>query len=285
MDVSTGAVMSKDGTELGYRRSGHGPGLILVHGAMQTSRSFTKLAAALSDRFTVYVPDRRGRGRSGSFDDTYGIETEVDDLAALMAKTGARNVFGLSSGALITLQAALILPDMDKTALYEPPLVIDSPRFAPLLAWVARYQTEMARNDLAAAMVTAMKGTGDRLDLFNSLPRFVLVPLMRRAVQASAEELRAENYSLETLIPTVHFDTRCVAQMTGRLDTFRSLRPATLLLGGSRSAPYLRTALDALESALPNAQRVELRGLGHLAADDIGRPERVAAELRHFFEN
>ncbi|MGC2333419.1 MAG: hypothetical protein WA581_18360, partial [Candidatus Acidiferrales bacterium] len=57
---TTGSVVSKDGTAIGFRRRGSGPGLILVHGAMQTSRSFTKLAAALSDSFTVCVPDRRG---------------------------------------------------------------------------------------------------------------------------------------------------------------------------------------------------------------------------------
>ncbi|MEU1641010.1 alpha/beta hydrolase, partial [Nonomuraea sp. NPDC005701] len=58
-------VRSADGTTIGYRRSGRGPGLILVHGGMQASQHFTKLAAALSTEFTVYVPDRRGRGLSG----------------------------------------------------------------------------------------------------------------------------------------------------------------------------------------------------------------------------
>ncbi|GAA0986738.1 hypothetical protein GCM10009551_038780 [Nocardiopsis tropica] len=42
-------------------------------------------------------------------------------------------------------------------------------------------------------------------------------------------------------------------------------------------------ALDALERVLPRACRVELRGVGHLAADNGGRPELVARALAGFF--
>ena len=45
-------------------------------------------------------------------------------MEALLTATGSRNVFGLSSGAIISLQAALTLPAIRKVALYEPPLSI-----------------------------------------------------------------------------------------------------------------------------------------------------------------
>ena len=61
------------------------------------------------------------------------------------------------------------------------------------------------------------------------------------------------------------------------------MKADVLLLGGSKSAPYLRHALDALGGVLPNAQRIELPGVGHLAADNGGKPEIVATELRAFF--
>jgi pimeloyl-ACP methyl ester carboxylesterase len=278
---TTGSVTSEDGTVIGYRQTGNGPGIILVHGAMQTSLSFTKLAAALSDAFTVHVPDRRGRGLSGPFGDGYGMEKEVEDLAALLAGTGARQVFGLSSGALITLQAALLLPSIRKIALYEPPLATDRAPSSPM-SWPPRYERELARGQLAAAFVTAIKGTGDRR-LFTALPRFLMVPLMRLAIQKSAREAAAENTSLAVLIPTVHFDCRLAAEMVGTIEKFKALRPEVLLLGGTRSVAYLTGALDALAVVLPNARRVTLSGLGHIAADDVGHPERVADELRRFF--
>src|SRR3989442_1038170 len=118
---TTGSVTSQDGTTIGYRQLGHGPDIVLVQGAMGSAQNFMQLAGALSDTFTVYVPDRRGRGLSDlPYSKDYSIQKDVEDLDALLAKTGARSVFGLSSGALISLQAALTLPAIHKVAIFEP---------------------------------------------------------------------------------------------------------------------------------------------------------------------
>jgi pimeloyl-ACP methyl ester carboxylesterase len=90
-------ITSADGAEIHYREWGAGPGLVLVHGGMQAAQNFSKLAEALGDSFTVFVPDRRGRGRSGAFGEGYGLSIEREDLHALLRATGARRVFGLSS--------------------------------------------------------------------------------------------------------------------------------------------------------------------------------------------
>src|SRR5262249_10314743 len=93
---SSGKLTSRDGTEIGYRQTGAGPGLILVHGGLMASQNFRTLAACLADQFTVFVPDRRGRGLSGPFGPDYGLAREVEDLQALLQLSGAHNVFGLS---------------------------------------------------------------------------------------------------------------------------------------------------------------------------------------------
>jgi alpha-beta hydrolase superfamily lysophospholipase len=97
--AATGTVTSVDGTAIGYRRFGHGPAVILVHGGMQASQNFRKLAAELADEFEVFVPDRRGRGMSGSYGDHCEVERDVEDMQALVAASGATRIFGLSSGA------------------------------------------------------------------------------------------------------------------------------------------------------------------------------------------
>ena len=68
------SVVSRDGTTIGYRQMGSGPGLVLVHGGMQASQNLMKLATALAAEFTVCVLDRRSRGLSGPFGDDYGLE-------------------------------------------------------------------------------------------------------------------------------------------------------------------------------------------------------------------
>lgn len=55
--------------------------------------------------FTVYTYDRRGRGRSGDTQ-PYGVEREVEDLAAVIAEAGGSAfVYGFSSGGLLALHA------------------------------------------------------------------------------------------------------------------------------------------------------------------------------------
>ena len=63
-ELVLGAVRSRDGTTIGYRRLGMGPGLILLHGSMSSGGHHVELARLLADTFTVFVPDRRGRGLS-----------------------------------------------------------------------------------------------------------------------------------------------------------------------------------------------------------------------------
>src|SRR5262245_51021683 len=134
------SVISKDGTTIGYRQMGQGPGLILLHGGMKSSQDFMKLGEALSDTFTIYLPDRRGRGLSGPHGDHFSMMREVEDMQALIAKTGSRNIFALSSGALVALKTALTTPTILKIAIYEPPLSINGS--APT-SWVARYDREI----------------------------------------------------------------------------------------------------------------------------------------------
>jgi pimeloyl-ACP methyl ester carboxylesterase len=277
MTITTGHVISTDGTRIGYRRSGAGPGVVLVHGGMQSSENFTKLAAALSTAFTVYVPDRRGRGLSGPAGDDFGIRAEVDDLHALLTSTGAPNVFGLSSGAVIALQAATALPRITKLAIYEPPLATGT--FTPL-DWVGRYEREVADGRLAAAFVTTMKGTGGA----RLMPRFVLQPLVGHLLKADARTKRdGSGIKLADLVPTMRYDARAVAQSTGPLDRFRAVTCDVLLLGGTRSASYLKAALDGLEPVLPHVRRITFPRVGHLAAENQGRPDAVAAARRVFF--
>jgi pimeloyl-ACP methyl ester carboxylesterase len=51
-----GAVRSKDGTTIGYRRAGDGPGVVLVHGGGQSSQNLMTLARALSDALPFMSP-------------------------------------------------------------------------------------------------------------------------------------------------------------------------------------------------------------------------------------
>lgn len=275
------AVTSGDGTVIRFRTfGGGGPAVILLHGGMQTSRNLRRLAALLADRFTVHIPDRRGRGLSGSPGAGYGLRTEIDDLGVLLHETHARNVFGLSSGAVIALEAALVLSRIERLALYEPPLKFGG---VDPVAWVPRYRHEMARGRLASAFVTTVKGTGDSRAV-RYAPRAALVPLVSFGIRADRRAGReAGRMPLGDLIPTMQQDASLVDEAAGPLDRYAHVTAETLLLGGERSAAYLKSALNGLQAVLPRVRRVVLPRVGHLAADDTGKPQLVADQLRTFF--
>src|SRR2546428_4236695 len=118
-------VISKDGTPIAFDQSGQGPPIILVVGAFNDSSTGAPLAAQLSEHFTVFNYDRRGRGASG--DTTpYAIQREIEDLAALITEAGgSSSVFGYSSGAVLTLKAAASGLAISRLALDDRPVVVE----------------------------------------------------------------------------------------------------------------------------------------------------------------
>jgi pimeloyl-ACP methyl ester carboxylesterase len=279
----TGAVISNDGTSIGYRQLGAGPALVVLHGAVESAQSHIQLAEALADRFTVYLPDRRGRGLSGPYGNEHSIRKDVEDMDAVLAKTGAHYVFGVSSGAIIWLQAALTLPAIRKAAIFEPPLMADS---SSSKAWLARFDQEIAEGKVAAAMITGMKGAQMGPPMLNLMPRWLLERLTETMMAAEEKKAGPDEVPMRMLASTLHYDFQLVIEMDGALERFRGVQAEVLLLGGSKSPAYLKAGLHGLETVLPRARRIELPGVGHEASgnrDRRGQPERVAQELRRFF--
>jgi pimeloyl-ACP methyl ester carboxylesterase len=281
-----GSVTSKDGTTIGYRRLGSGPGLVILHGAMESAQSHLQLAGSLADAFTLYLPDRRGRGTSGPYATDHSIQTDVDDVDALLTTTGAHLVFGVSSGALILLHAARSLAAIRKAAIFEPPLLVD-PRSVALMR---RFDEEIARGRVAAAMVTGMLAARLGPPIFDRIPRFLLERMTQAMLAREEQRAAAGDVTMRALAPTLRYDFQLVLDSQGMIERFAQTRADVLLMGGTTSPAYLRASVDALGPVFPHAKRVLLAGLGHAAAgnsDDpmTGRgadPARVARELRRF---
>jgi pimeloyl-ACP methyl ester carboxylesterase len=280
--VAIDSMVSRDGTTIGYRRVGEGPGLVVLHGAMSSGYNHVQLARLLADSYTVYLPDRRGRGLSGRYRDDDGAQ-EIEDLEALLTASGARDVFGVSSGGIVALEAALHLAVIQRVAVYEPPLVCDTSHVATMLV---RLDRELAAGDIAAALISGMKGAQLGPRFLHVVPRRIVEYLTSQAIKREDRNGSGDYAPLRTLAPTLRHDFQRVLEASDNLERFAALRAQVLLLGGSKSPAYLRAALTSLEQVLPNAQRVEIRDVGHEASwndDRGGRPTAVANELRRFF--
>src|SRR5713226_10328645 len=154
-------VFSKDGTPIAFDRTGHGPPVILVDGALcyRASGPSGPLAALLAEKFTAFTYDRRGRGDSGNTQ-PYAVEREIEDIDALINQAGGSAfLFGISSGAALAMEAAIKLGDkVKKLAMYEAPYNDDE---AARQAW-RDYRKQLAE-------VLAQGRRGDALALFMML--------------------------------------------------------------------------------------------------------------------
>ena len=280
---TTHTVTSRDGVEISYRQIGRGPGVVILHGAMETSASHMQLAAALADSYTIYAPDRRGRGLSGPAGADYSMRREVEDLDALLTQTGARDVMGVSAGGLILLQAALELPAIRKAALFEPALLLDRARAAAILAALQR---DLNRGDEVAALITGMKSAEMGPAFFRALPDWLLERLTGAMMRAEEKKAQPGDVTMRMLAPTLRQDFMLVTEMAGSAERFANIQAQPLLLGGSKSPAYLRAGLDALQAVMPQAERVTFPGLDHGATGPTamgGKPDVVAPVLARFF--
>ncbi len=276
-------VTSRDGMNIGYRQFGHGPAVVILHGSMSTGYNYVELAELLAGAFTVYLPDRRGFGASGPYSKEYRLQDDVEDLNALLARTGAHNLLGISVGGIICLKAAITSPMIHKLAIYEPPLFRDSAQPA---AMMRRFDQEMAQGKTASALTTAMKGAPLVSDLFSALPRWLL-EFMTSRMMADEDKKGTRGYStFRDLAPTLHHDGLVISEMSGKQESLRAIQAEVLLLGGSKSTTFLKAGLDSVARVLPQARRIELPGLNHSSpwnTDRRGKPEPIAQELRRFF--
>jgi len=230
------------------------------------------LAQALAGTCSVYIPDRRGRGLSGTPGQAYNIEREFEDLSALMQKTSSRMLFGHSAGGFFALEAALKLP-IEKLVLYEPPVPING---SLDYRWTPAFERALARGDSAVALAIFFKGL--RLHWTGRLPVWMLAAFSRLMMRTQDGREMAE------LLPTIVWEIeeiRRLDQAGLTYERYQNIQAETLLLGGSRSPDYLRKVLPVLADVIPQACMLEFPGFGHNAPDQDA-PEVVAAEIRKF---
>lgn len=262
-------VKSKDGTNIVFDRIGNGQPLILVDGALcyRASGPNGPLAALLSQHFTVYTYDRRGRGESDEMK-PYAIEREIEDIEALIHEAGGSAfVYGISSGAALALEAANRLPAIQKLALYEAPFVVDNTR-SPVPEYYKEQLNGLVESDRRGAAVKLFmrKGVG--------------VP----AIFVAMMQLMPAWSKLKAVAHTLPYDTLLTIDYQGGkplpTDRWDTVRVPTLVVDGGKSPAWMRNAMRALANVLPVAEYRTLEGQTHIV-----KPEALAPVLTKYLAN
>ncbi|NBD27067.1 alpha/beta fold hydrolase [Paenibacillus glycinis] len=260
-------AVSADGTMIGYRRIGSGPGLILVHGAFVSGHEYEKLAAELADAFTVYNIDRRGRRYSGPQGERYSIAKECEDLMAVRLATGATRLFGHSYGGLIALELARTRPDaFAAIAVYEPAISVGG---AFPSDWLPAYKRAMEQGRELSAFVHFLKGVAVSRRV-SRVPAWLLKLLLLPSL------LFWEGRKLKDKLPTLIKEMEEVFRLDSTVSAYAAITASTLVMAGGDSPAFLRQGARAAAEAIPAARLMLLKGLGHNAPDLFN--QRVIAE-------
>ena len=258
-----GKVRSSDGTVIAYETRGEGPALILVDGAL-CSREFggmPKLAEQLTDHFTVYLYDRRGRGESGDAD-TYSIDREVDDIQALIDEAGgSAHLYGISSGAALALEAAARCTGVERLATYEAPFIVDESREPIPADYLPTLDAHVAAGRRGKAVKQFMRAVGTP-GIFVALMQ--ATPIWKK-LKAVAHTLP---YDARTVIAHQHGEPL----PAGR---YADVTAPTLVMDGGKSPEWMRSAQRAIAEAVPNAELRTLEGQTHMVKPKVLAPALV----------
>jgi pimeloyl-ACP methyl ester carboxylesterase len=254
-------VTSSDGTRIAFDRLGGGPPVVMVCGGSVDRMANAPLAEVLSDRFTVYNYDRRGRGDSG---DTppYHEDREIEDIDAVVdAAGGSAFLYGASSGAALAMDAAARLDGITKMALWEPPFVPEGAPRPPA-------DTATTYRDLVAE-----GRRGDAVEFFMSK----VVGLPPEFVQGARQApFWAQT---EAIAHTLAYDAEIMGDYSIPADRAAAVKVPTLVIAGGADFPWMVETAETLARAIPDGEARRLEGQGHNVD-----PAVLAPVLIEFFD-
>lgn len=254
-------ITSPDGVAIAYTRSGKGPPLVLAHGTAEDQARWIPILRPLAEHFTVYALDRRGRNESGDAN-SYTLQDEASDILAIINSLDApAHLLGHSYGALCLMEAALRTDHLGKLILYEPPFPLGKDFYPPG----------------SIEGLEALLAQGDRTG--------VITTFLRDFLHLSPLELELVSYLpiWPGRVAAAHTIPRELRQIQGyrfQPERFRALKAPTLLLLGGDSPYYMKDAVEALHSTLPNSQIVTMSGQQHNAISLA--PDLFAREILRF---
>jgi len=265
VEVAEGSTHSADGTRIGFRRLGHGPAVVFVHGSVSTHTDWMPVARLLADRFTCFAMDRRGRARSGEGVGPYSIQREYEDIEAMLAvaksESGSEAMLAAHSyGAICALGVAMRHP-VPKLVLYEPPLPVGG---------------LIAGENLPPYIAAIEQGDLDKA-LDWGLARFPRMPAKSIALlRASKAWPNLRSLAKSWIRELIEMDAH-----SPDVEPYRALACPSLLLAGSLSAEHpMLDAARALAEVLPGVRFEWLPGQGHGAMR--AAPEMVARLIDEF---
>ncbi len=253
-------TVTVNGTPLAWKEKGSGIPIVFIHGSVGDLRSFQPQFDSWSAHHRVIAFSRRFHPPNRIVDNhaTYLMQTQVDDLAALLVQSGAApaHLIGGSYGGYVAVILALQRPELVRT------LVLGEPPMLPLLHHTE--EGDQAFVEFYSSVLAPSRASFEKGEMEDGLRKFMdgilggtgsfdrLQPTTQAGLMKFAPEMQLEMMSpFETYMPDV------------TAEQMKSIHMPTLLLNGAHSPRIFHLIIDELERHLPNKERKEITGAGH----------------------
>jgi pimeloyl-ACP methyl ester carboxylesterase len=258
-------IEARDGARIRLHTTGAGPDLVVAHGGGVTIDIYRRLAARLADRFTVHLYNRRGRADAPPRSEPYSIQEDVEDLATVLAHTGATRVLGHSGGAVVAIEAARQQVPMTRLAVYDVPLPVDG--LFPT-DWLPAARAAAAAGDNARAL--ALTGAGlNPQQAASRLPVGMQVAITKMFLRTPIGRMMGD------LVAMTLDESQAISELVGPASRWAGITAEVLLVCGASGPPYYPKIHGALAAAIPHARTLEIKGSNH---DGLARANPAVVE-------
>ena len=243
-----GSYIDARGVRTYYEAEGAGDPLVLLHGSLCAMETFEALRRALVDRHRVFLPERRGHGRTPDVDGPYGYDLFTDDTIAFMETVGLprAHLLGFGVGATIGLLTAIRRPDLVASLVHVgQPVRLDG------------IQPEL-RNLVG----------------LDAMPQGVLPPILRELYEAVTPDA-VDHWDIVLDKAWQMVRTEPDLDIAG----LAAMRVPTLVIVADHDIPTMPHA-EEISRALPDGRLVVVPRAGHWLP--MERPDALAPHIREF---
>lgn len=246
-----------------FEVKGKGPAVVLIHGGQMDRRMWDFQFDVLAKEYRVIRYDIRGFGKSDVPMRPYSYAEDMNDLLKHLRVPKA-SVFGLSLGAAIAMDFAILHPDAVEA------LVLVCPG-------LGGFKFEDKANDLRAVVDAARDGNYDKVaELWLQNP-YIRVAMEHPELRTRLGALSRDN--AHSWLNNPLLQRRMTPSAAERLG---EIRARTLIVGGGRDVSDIHKIVAKLKSEIPGAKGHTLPNCGHIAPmEDPEAFNKVVLDFLH----